>query len=177
MDARDHLRLLEDLIDRVITVQQEQANLNRRVSNIIRPARVTKVDADKYTHRVAYTVDENGQDVETTDIKWAARAGKIKDWSPPTVGEQVFLISPSGDINENSFTMAGGFTDTFKPNHDKEGEQKMTVDTGQQGGKQSIVLTKADSQTTSTQTLNSNAETMNDTAGRINHLKGGEVAV
>jgi phage baseplate assembly protein V len=29
-----------------------------------------------------------------------ARMGLVKDWNPPSVGEQVVLLSPSGDLSQ-----------------------------------------------------------------------------
>lgn len=38
-------------------------------------------------------------EVETSSIRWVeTRAGKTRTWSPPSVGEQVLLLCPSGEI-------------------------------------------------------------------------------
>lgn len=38
-------------------------------------------------------------DVETADVRWLEnRAGKTRTWSPPSEGEQVLLLCPSGEI-------------------------------------------------------------------------------
>ena len=38
-------------------------------------------------------------DIETPPLEWLAPTGAIKIFCPPTVGEQVLIASPDGDIN------------------------------------------------------------------------------
>lgn len=50
---------------------------------------------DLETGRVVVAVG----DIETDDIRWLERrAGDTRTWSPPSVGEQVVLLAPSGEI-------------------------------------------------------------------------------
>lgn len=54
-------------------------------------------------------------DLETGDLPWlAARAGAVRLWSPPTVGEQVLLLAPDGDL-ANGVVLAGIWSDAFPP--------------------------------------------------------------
>lgn len=108
--------------DQFTELLRRVADLERRINNIVRPARITKVDAKKATCRVAYALDPNGKEVESFDIPWQAQAGNITSWTPPTKDQQVFLFSPGGDIGLHSWVMPGGYCDKFPAPHDKEDE-------------------------------------------------------
>lgn len=67
-------------------------------AQILRTGRVQSVDAAAALCTVALG-DPDGQEVETAEVAWAtARAGETRTWSPPSVGEQVMLLCPGGDI-------------------------------------------------------------------------------
>lgn len=64
-----------------------------RMGELIRIAKVKSVDLTAGTCVVA------AGDVETADVRWLERrAGKTRTWSPPSVGEQLLLFCPEGDI-------------------------------------------------------------------------------
>lgn len=65
--------------------------LKRQVSNLIRLATVIELDTDLARVKVKYLDNQTGWIAWTT-----ARAGKIRTWSPPTVGEQVVMLCPNG---------------------------------------------------------------------------------
>jgi len=66
---------------------------DRETGEMIRFGAVASVDLA--ARRI--TVDTG--DVVTAPIRWAGgRAGATRTWSPPTVGEQVMLLCPEGDI-------------------------------------------------------------------------------
>lgn len=68
------------------------ADLERRVANMLRGGTVAQIDHDQPRVRV-----QSG-DLLTDWRPWFAhRAGATTTWSPPTIGEQVLLVSPSGD--------------------------------------------------------------------------------
>lgn len=102
------------------------AELERRLNNVQRPARVTQTDPAKGLIKVAWT-EVNGQPVESPWIPWKTRAGAIKEWAPPAVGEQVTLTSPSGEIGKHSWVDAGGFSKANPQNHNKDGERKTSI--------------------------------------------------
>ena len=53
---------------------------------------------DSVDHATGRIVVKVG-DVETDQIRWLERrAGKTKTWSPPSPGEQIMLLAPSGEI-------------------------------------------------------------------------------
>lgn len=74
------------------------ADLQRLIENLIRIAEISDVDYDD---------PENPQcrclvgDIKTNWLSVGhTRMGVVKDWNPPSVGEQVVLVSPSGDLSQ-----------------------------------------------------------------------------
>jgi phage baseplate assembly protein gpV len=111
-----------------IELTRRIADLERRLNNVSRPARVVEIDEKKALVKVAYGLDENGQDVISPWIRWGEqRAGNISTWNPPTVGEQVVMFSPSGEIGLHSFIGHSLYSKTFPQPHDKKDEQKLQV--------------------------------------------------
>jgi len=72
------------------------AELERRLLNMIRFGMITSVDLNSATCRVKL------DDTHTTgDLPWSVqRAGNVRTWSPLSVGEQVMIISPAGDLTQ-----------------------------------------------------------------------------
>ncbi len=71
----------------------ELADLARRLTNILRPGTVEAID-----HAAARVRIRSG-DILTDWLPWLThRAGATATWSPPTVGEQVLLLAPSGNL-------------------------------------------------------------------------------
>lgn len=61
-------------------------------------------------------------DVETDWIRWSTgRAGATRIWSPPSVGEQVAVFMPSGDV-AGAFAIGGFHQDEFPPAGDSSRE-------------------------------------------------------
>lgn len=78
-------------------------DLLRRLCNIARVGIVTEIDG-KFA-RVS------SGDNTTTWIPWAvARAGDTRTWLPPSVGEQVIIISPDGELR-NAFIIGSLYCD------------------------------------------------------------------
>lgn len=69
-----------------------QADLSRRLENLIRLGTIAAVDPGAARCRVS----TGG--LETEWLPWLAqRAGTDRDWNPPSAGEQCLVICPSGD--------------------------------------------------------------------------------
>lgn len=67
--------------------------LARLLQNLIRIGNITQID---YANRL---VRVQTGDITTNWLKWhTPRAGNSKVWDPPSVGEQVILFSPGGDL-------------------------------------------------------------------------------
>lgn len=81
------------------------ADLSRILANIIRISTVVEVDHDNARCKVL---------IGETPSNWlpfaSIRAGNTQTWSPPTVGEQVLVLSPSGET-ANGIVMTGIYSD------------------------------------------------------------------
>lgn len=74
-------------------MSQALNDLDRRLANIIRIGVVTDLDAGDALVKV------DCGELDSEWIPWgAARAGTTRRWSPPSVGEQVLVFSPSGEL-------------------------------------------------------------------------------
>jgi phage baseplate assembly protein gpV len=104
------------------------AELERRVRNIVRYGRVAEVDAAKGRVKV---IDEElgggeGKSITTDWLPWAEIGGAFKTWTPPSVGQQVAVISPSGNLGQG-LVLPNAFSEQFPPPSDKGDEHVMTV--------------------------------------------------
>lgn len=71
----------------------------RRLANIVRPGTVAEVDLDAARARVQFGEDPDGDPVLTGWLPWiTAAAGEDRAWRPPSVGEQVLLLAPYGEL-------------------------------------------------------------------------------
>lgn len=76
----------------------------RLINNLVRIGTISEVD-----HEAARARVQAGDNL-TGWQKWLTlRAGTTQEWNPPTVGEQVVLISPAGDLAQ-SVILVGLFT-------------------------------------------------------------------
>ncbi|MGO4813363.1 phage baseplate assembly protein V [Cupriavidus sp. 2MCAB6] len=94
----------------------DTAELARLIENLLRLGVVTDVQPGK-PPRVR--VQTGG--ITTTWLPWAERrAGRTRTWNPPTKGEQVLLLCPSGDI-ANGIVLTGIPSDTIDvPSHSSD---------------------------------------------------------
>ena len=77
--------------------------LARRLSNVVRPGVVAEADYALARVRVQY----GGPGAVTGWLPWlAARAGGDRSWWAPEIGEQVLILSPSGELS-NGIVLAG----------------------------------------------------------------------
>ena len=111
---------LEQVAEAIAAMHGRVAEVERRVANIMRPGKVMEVDHAKGLVRVKVG------DLESAMVPWMERAGAIKTWSPPAVGEQVTLFSPSGEPGQG-WVMTGGYSDANPQPHDQGGEQKLVA--------------------------------------------------
>ena len=79
----------------------EIAELARRLANVVRAGVVAEVDTDTQRLRARYDRDEEGAPILSAWIPWVTlRAGPDRTWWAPGVGEQVVLLSPSGELTQ-----------------------------------------------------------------------------
>lgn len=102
----------------------EIAQLNRLLENLVRLGTVAEVD-----HQAARVKVHSGR-LLTGWLPWLTlRAGDDREWNPPTVGEQVVLLSPSGQT-ANGVAIVGLFSDQHPANGDRPGLHRRTYRDG-----------------------------------------------
>lgn len=85
------------------------------INNMVRIGTVVSVDLAEARCIVRYGDPDDDEPAESPPIRWlAARAGMTRSWSPPSVGEQVVLLSPDGQIGA-SVALLGLVQDAFPP--------------------------------------------------------------
>ena len=100
------------------------AALARLIENLIRFGTVAEVQMDPPRVKV------KSGNITTTWRPWfSLRAGEDREWDPPTVGEQVVLFSPSGNLNQG-VALAGLFSDLIPANGEREGLHRRTYRDG-----------------------------------------------
>ncbi|HZH44264.1 MAG TPA: phage baseplate assembly protein V [Lysobacter sp.] len=83
------------------------AELQRQQSNVIRLGTVCEVD-----HAAARCRVQTGE-ITTDWLPWfVPRAGDSIEWSAPSVGEQIMLLSPGGDTH-GAVALRGVYSDAF----------------------------------------------------------------
>ncbi|MND95676.1 Phage-related baseplate assembly protein [compost metagenome] len=100
------------------------AEINRLLENLIRFGTVAEVQ------HVPTRVKIKTGGMLTTWLPWRAmRAGEDREWDPPTVNEQVLLLSPSGQL-ANGVAVTGLFSDLIPANGDRAGLHRRTYADG-----------------------------------------------
>ena len=75
------------------------AELERRVANLVRSGVVHAADYATAKVRVRYDTAADGTPVVTAPLSWfTRRSGEDGDWWAPELGEEVAILSPSGDL-------------------------------------------------------------------------------
>lgn len=96
-------------------------DIYRLIQNLIRQGTVAEV-----RHERPARVRVKTGELLTAWIPWfELRAGETRTWSPPTVGEQVVIFSPGGDI-ASAFALSGVDQDS-KPHPSESPDEKVTV--------------------------------------------------
>ncbi|KAF1072700.1 MAG: hypothetical protein GAK45_00135 [Pseudomonas citronellolis] len=100
------------------------AELSRRLENLIRLGTIALVDLAAARVRV-----QSGE-LLTGWLPWqSARAGTVREWDPPTAGEQVLVLSPSGQT-ANGVVITGLFSDLIPANGDRANLHRRTYADG-----------------------------------------------
>ena len=107
-----------------IGAMNDFAALSRLLENLIRFGVIVAVQMKP--PRVQVKTGE----LTTAWLPWLAlRAGTDRDWDPPTVDEQVILLSPSGQL-ANGIVLTGVFSDHIPANGDRRGLHRRTYADG-----------------------------------------------
>lgn len=81
------------MIPRVRSMAGMSDDALRILANLIRYGTVASIDVDA----ARVTVKTGG--VVTKPLPWVTpRAGRVRTWNPPSLGEQVLVLSPNGDL-------------------------------------------------------------------------------
>lgn len=100
------------------------AALSRLIENLIRFGIIAAVQMEP--PRVQVKTGE----LTTKWLPWLAlRAGSDREWDPPTVGEQIVLLSPSGQL-ANGIVVTGLFSDHIPANGSRPGLYRRTYADG-----------------------------------------------
>ncbi|PWE52335.1 baseplate assembly protein [Metarhizobium album] len=111
------------------------AEIERRARNRKRTGTVKEVDNAKGLARVLFA-KPNGRDYLSPWLPWKEIAsGGIKSHIPPTVGEQVDVVSESGDITDAVIDMSTPSTSNPRPHNGPEavitkGGSRITIGDG-----------------------------------------------
>lgn len=98
--------------------------LQRLIENLVRAGTISAVDLAANKCRV------KSGGLETNWLKWfARRAGDVRHWSPPFVGEQCMVLSPGGDMAAG-FVLVGIFSDEVPANGDSADVERTTYPDG-----------------------------------------------
>ena len=107
-----------------IGAMNDFAALSRLLENLIRFGVIAAVQMKP--PRVQVKTGE----LTTAWLPWLAlRAGTDREWAPPTVDEQVILLSPSGQL-ANGIVLTGVFSDHIPANGDRPGLHRRTYADG-----------------------------------------------
>lgn len=99
-------------------------DLTRRLENLIRLGTIAAVD-----HATARCRVTTGG-ITTGWLPWLSqRAGADREWNPPTEGEQVLLVSTSGQL-ANGVAITGLFSDLIPANGERAGLHRTTYRDG-----------------------------------------------
>lgn len=100
------------------------ADLARLIENIVRLGTIAEVQMQPPRVKV-----KSGT-LTTTWLPWLAlRAGADREWDPPTIGEQVVLLSPSGHLAQG-LVLTGLFSDLIPANGERAGLHRRTYRDG-----------------------------------------------
>ena len=106
------------------------AALSRLIENLIRLGTIAEVDHGSLPAKRPARVRVQSGDLLTGWLPWTAlRAGTTRDWDPPTVGEQVLVLSPSGQTAQG-IAITGLFSALIPANGDRAGLHRRTYPDG-----------------------------------------------
>lgn len=98
------------------------AELNRRLENLIRFGTIKTIHPGKPFTTVTVTIGA----ITTAKLRFMTlRAGKTKTWDPPTIGEEVVVLSQSGVLEMG--VVIAGFNNTDNPSPSDDLNQAIRI--------------------------------------------------
>ena len=98
--------------------------LARRLMNILRPGAIAETDLSDPRAPRARVRYADGPAL-TGWLPWMAAAGEDRDWRPPSIGEQVLVLSPCGELSAG-WILPGSYSDGF-PAPDSSASKRVTA--------------------------------------------------
>lgn len=84
----------------IVELAARVAELERRAQNMLRHGTVAEVDAGKGLMRMQIGEGDDGQPFLSPWVPYGQIAGALKVHTPPSVGQQMTMISPTGDFRQ-----------------------------------------------------------------------------
>lgn len=112
--------VFDKLIERLEAMESILRRMSIRQNNMFREGVVKEVDYQ------SGTVIISAHGIDSPPIPWSEQAGDINEWTPPSVGQRVVLVSPDGELAK-SFMIKGGFTDDTPQPHNKGAEKRVVI--------------------------------------------------
>lgn len=106
-----------DLQETLDAIWEELAEVNRRMSSVVRSGTVKSYDPK--TNKAVVNIG-----FDTHEIPAMSFGGKAKYWSPLAAGQQITVLAPDGNL-ENAVVLPGGFCDAFKAPSNRADEDVM----------------------------------------------------
>lgn len=132
------------LPDQIVDLYQRIAEVERRARNRKRTGKIDELDLEKGLARVDF-----GKGYRSGWIPWKeVAAGGIKTHIPPTLGEQVDVVSENGDMSDAVIDMSSPSNDNPRPHNGAEaviehGDVRITIADGQVTVKAPVVLVES----------------------------------
>ena len=99
----------------ILAAPQSPDEIPADLATLVRLGTVLSVDLAEARCIVRYGDPDGEDDAETPPIRWLMpRAGLTRIWSPPSVGEQVLLLAPDGQLGA-AIALTGIVQDSFPP--------------------------------------------------------------
>ena len=110
----------DTLEDQIAWIVRQIGEMQRRDRNRKRTGKVTEVDFDEGLARVEFR-KEDGEPYLSPWLPWKEiAAGGIKSHIPPTVGEQVDVVSENGDLTDAQIDMSTPSNENPRPHNGPE---------------------------------------------------------
>jgi phage baseplate assembly protein V len=91
--------ILERMIEEHAMLLHRVAEMERRQDNQVRHGKVTDIDAEKQLARIEIG-ERDGTPLKSAWVPYAQVAGGYKAHTPPTVGQQMTLFAPNGEVRQ-----------------------------------------------------------------------------
>jgi len=103
----------------------EVGEMKRRQANVLRHGRVTDIDTKKQLVRLRLNPDTDDTEFKSAWIPYGQQAGDFKFHNPPTKGQNMTVISPSGELGQ-AVALPFTWNETFASPGDSEDEHVIT---------------------------------------------------